>query len=134
VLNAAGGLERGVPSGYAMRLNRDAQVRAVDLAVPLMAAGGRVVFVTSHYAHRYGTEPVPPFYQPVAASKRAGEDTLRARIPDLGERDLSLVVVSGDLVEGTIAVTLVERSSPGFISQETGWRAAHHGAVRHDGG
>ncbi|MGH8897319.1 MAG: SDR family NAD(P)-dependent oxidoreductase [Egibacteraceae bacterium] len=54
VLNASGGLERHVPADYAMRLNRDAQMRAVDLALPLMPDGGRGVFVTSHYAHFHG--------------------------------------------------------------------------------
>jgi hypothetical protein len=41
-----------------MRLNRDAQIRAVDLALPLMPDGGRIVFVTSHYAHFYRNKPV----------------------------------------------------------------------------
>ncbi|SFF92793.1 short chain dehydrogenase [Mycobacterium sp. 455mf] len=39
VLNASGGLERGADPGYAMRLNRDAQLRLATLALPLMPAG-----------------------------------------------------------------------------------------------
>ena len=115
ILNASGGLEKDKPANYAMRLNRDAQLELLSAALPLMPPGGRVVFVTSHWAHFYGQKPVYPGYKPVAASKRAGEDALRARLPELEARGLSLVVVSGDLIEGTITPKLLERSSPGLI-------------------
>ncbi len=116
VLNASGGLERDADPGYAMRLNRDAQVRTLDEAVDLMPEGGRVVFVTSHLAHFHGQQPVPEVYEPVAASKRAGEDTLRARIPELAARGVSLVVVSGDLIDGTTTPKLMDRKMPGLIA------------------
>ena len=115
VLNASGGLEKNQPSDYAMRLNRDAQIDLVERALPLMPEGSRIVFVTSHLAHFYGEKSVLPGYEPVAESKRAGEQALRARIPTLGERDISLVVVSGDLIEGTITPKLLQRVSPGLI-------------------
>ncbi|MCL4543020.1 MAG: SDR family oxidoreductase [Chloroflexi bacterium] len=124
ILNASGGLEQGVPGGYALRLNRDAQVRAVELALPLLRPGGRIVFVTSHFAHFYGQKPVLAAYAPVAASKHAGEAALREQIPELATRGLSLVVVSGDLIEGTITPRLLQRASPGLIEarrQEAGW-------------
>ena len=38
VLNASGGLEFGAAPDYAMRLNRDAQLRLVDLALPMIVA------------------------------------------------------------------------------------------------
>ncbi len=72
VLNASGGLEQGADSGYAMRLNRDAQRRLVELALPLMPTGARIVFVTSHQAHFYPHKAVPKGYAPIALSKRAG--------------------------------------------------------------
>jgi 3-oxoacyl-[acyl-carrier protein] reductase len=53
VLNASGGLEKDKSTDYAMDLNLTAQVRLVDLALPLMNQGGRIVFVTSHLAHFY---------------------------------------------------------------------------------
>ena len=53
---------------------------------------------------------------PVALSKRAGEDALRARIPELAEKGIDFVVVSGDMIEGTITATLLERANPGAIS------------------
>ncbi len=63
----------------------------------------------------YGEKPVYDDYEPVAASKKAGEDALRARIPDLASRGISLIVVSGDLIEGTITPKLLERQSRGLI-------------------
>ncbi len=116
VLNASGGLERDRDEGYAMRVNLTAQTRALNLALPLMPEGGRVVFVTSHLAHFYGERPVYPSYEPVAASKKAGEDALRSRIPELSARGVSLVVVSGDVIEGTITPKLMERQSPGLLA------------------
>jgi NAD(P)-dependent dehydrogenase (short-subunit alcohol dehydrogenase family) len=102
VLNASGGLEKDVAEDYAMQLNRDSQVGLVSAAVPVMTNGGRIVFVTSHLAHFHGTSPVMDEYEPVAASKKAGEMALRSMIPELDEAGISLVVVSGDLIEGTI--------------------------------
>lgn len=115
ILNASGGLERDKPAEYAMQLNLIAQERLVDAALPLVPSGGRIVFVTSHLAHFYGEKPVYAPYEPVAASKKAGEQALRARIPTLAAQGIGLVVVSGDLIEGTITPRLMERSRPGLI-------------------
>ena len=116
VLNASGGMEAGMAEDYAMRLNRDAQVNLLTSALPLLGAGSRVVFVTSHQAHFIRTVPTMPEYEPVALSKRAGEDALRAMIPQLEELGVEFVVVSGDMIEGTITATLLERANPGAIS------------------
>lgn len=116
VLNASGGMESGMAEDYALRLNRDAQVNTLEAATPLMGAGSRVVFVTSHQAHFIRTTPTMAEYEPVALSKRAGEDALRERIPGLNEKGIDFVVVSGDMIEGTITATLLERSNPGAIS------------------
>ncbi|QNO38702.1 SDR family oxidoreductase [Protaetiibacter sp. SSC-01] len=115
VLNASGGMESGLGEDYAMRLNRDAQVSVLDAALPLLGAGSRVVFVTSHQAHFIETVPTMPEYEAVARSKRAGEDALRSRIPELQAAGVSFVVVSGDMIEGTITATLLERVNPGAI-------------------
>ncbi|MDL9979832.1 SDR family oxidoreductase [Microbacterium candidum] len=117
VLNASGGMEGGMAEDYALQLNRDAQVRVLGAALPLMAPGSRVVFVTSHQAHFIRTTPTMPEYEAVALSKRAGEDALRKLIPGLTERGIEFVVVSGDMIEGTITATLLERANPGAISQ-----------------
>jgi NAD(P)-dependent dehydrogenase (short-subunit alcohol dehydrogenase family) len=116
VMNASGGMESGMGEDYAMRLNRDAQVALLDAALPVLNPGARVVFVTSHQAHFIRTTPTMPEYEAVALSKRAGEDALRERIPLLAERGVELVVVSGDMIEGTITATLLERANPGAIA------------------
>jgi 3-oxoacyl-[acyl-carrier protein] reductase len=112
VLNASGGLELGADTDYPMRINRDAQIRLTELALPLMRPNGRIVFVTSHQAHFHDRVPVPDDYVPVAASKRAGEDALRAMQPMFDSRRVGFVVVSGDMIEGTIIVRLLQRRDP----------------------
>jgi NAD(P)-dependent dehydrogenase (short-subunit alcohol dehydrogenase family) len=116
VLNASGGMESGMAEDYALLLNRDAQVSVLESALPVLREGSRVVFVTSHQAHFIRTTPTMPEYEPVALSKRAGEDALRERIPALTERGVEFVVVSGDMIEGTITATLLERANPGAIA------------------
>ena len=115
VLNASGGMESGMGEDYAMRLNRDAQVNVLEGALPHLAPGARIVFVTSHQAHFIRTTPTMPEYEPVALSKRAGEDALRAKLPELEAAGFEFVVVSGDMIEGTITATLLERANPGAI-------------------
>jgi len=115
VLNASGGMESGMGEDYALRLNRDAQVDVLTQALPLLGEGSRVVFVTSHQAHFIRTTPTMPEYEPVARSKRAGEDALRDLIPTLSVKGIGFVVVSGDMIEGTITATLLERVNPGAI-------------------
>jgi len=115
VMNASGGMESGMAEDYAMKLNRDAQVDLLTAALPLLGPGSRVVFVTSHQAHFIKTVETMPEYLPVALSKRAGEDALRDLIPRLEEQGIGFVVVSGDMIEGTITATLLERANPGAI-------------------
>ncbi len=115
VLNASGGMESGMAEDYATVLNKDSQVNMLQAALPLLSEGSRVVFVTSHQAHFIKTTPTMPEYEVVAVSKRAGEDALRELIPSLTERGIDFVVVSGDMIEGTITATLLERANPGAI-------------------
>ncbi|MCW4384486.1 SDR family oxidoreductase [Salinibacterium sp. SYSU T00001] len=115
VMNASGGMESGMAEDYAMQLNRDAQVALLEQALEVLQDGSRVVFVTSHQAHFIKTVPTMPEYEQVALSKRAGEDALRAMIPQLEARGIGFVVVSGDMIEGTITATLLERANPGAI-------------------
>jgi 3-oxoacyl-[acyl-carrier protein] reductase len=115
ILNASGGMEKDKDANYALQLNRDSQLATLDVLLPLMPPGSRVVFVTSHWAHFYGTHPVAPAYEAVAASKKAGEDALRARIPELEALGIRLTIVSGDGIEGTITVKLLERLQKGTL-------------------
>ncbi|WP_079631516.1 SDR family oxidoreductase [Mycobacteroides abscessus] len=116
ILNASGGLELGAHPGYPMRINRDAQVHLAQSALPLMRPGGRIVFVTSHQAHFHGRKPVPAEYIPIAESKRAGEDALRAMAPTFARTGMDFVVVSGDMIDGTIIVRLLERRNPDAVT------------------
>jgi 3-oxoacyl-[acyl-carrier protein] reductase len=115
ILNASGGLELWADPGYAMRLNRDAQRRLAVLAMPLMPAGARIVFVTSHQAHFFPNKAVPKGYTAVAASKRAGETALYAMRSQLEHAGVHLTVVSGDMIDGTIIVKLLERRDPAAV-------------------
>jgi len=115
ILNASGGLEKDVAEDYAMVLNRDSQVNLAKAALEVLVDGGKIVFVTSHLAHFHGEKPVMAEYEPVAASKKAGEVELRKLIPELAERNITLVVVSGDLIDGTITPKLLQRARPGII-------------------
>lgn len=119
VLNASGGMERealALDPEYPIHINRDAQLSLLEKALPLMSSGSTVVFVTSHWAHLYGQVVQVPTYEPVAQSKHAGETELRARQQQLAERGIRLVVVTGDLIEGTITAKLMERSFPGLAA------------------
>lgn len=115
VLNASGGMESQFGEDYAMTLNRDAQAALADAALERMSAGGQIVFVTSHQAHFIDEVETMDAYEPVARSKRAGEDALRERIPAFTEKGVGFAVVSGDMIEGTITATLLNRAEPGAI-------------------
>ena len=119
VLNASGGMERDLVAAdpqYPMHINRDAQLAFVDAALPLMHSGSTIVFVTSHWAYLYGQIQQIPAYEPVAESKHAGEQALRARQNEFEAQGIRLLVVTGDLIEGTITPKLLERTAPGLIA------------------
>lgn len=119
VLNASGGMERDLVAAdpqYPMHINRDAQLAFVDAALPLMRHSSTIMFVTSHWAYLYGQIQQIPAYEPVAESKYAGEQALRARQKEFDERGVRLIVVTGDLIEGTITPKLLERTAPGLIA------------------
>ncbi len=111
ILNASVGVELGADPGYAMRRNREAQRRLALMAVPLMPAGGRIVFVTSHQAHFYPYKAVPKGYTALAASQRAGEATLHAMRPELHRAGLDLTVVAGDMIEEDFAGAIVNAAN-----------------------
>lgn len=115
ILNASGGMEADRGEDYALRLNRDAQVTMVKTAIEVMPAGSQIVFVTSHQAHFIKEVITLDAYEPVARSKRAGEDALRELVPTLDEKGIKLTIVSGDMIEGTITATLLDRAEPGAI-------------------
>lgn len=115
ILNASGGMESDRGEEYALKLNRDAQVQMARTALEVMPEGSQIIFVTSHQAHFIDQTATMDAYEPVARSKRAGEDALREMAPELAEKSIKLTVVSGDMIEGTITATLLNRAEPGAI-------------------
>lgn len=103
VLNASDGRRWGSASNDAGRPTPDAQRHLARLAVPLMPAGGRIVFVTSHQAHFFPNKAVPKGYSAVAATNRAGETALYEMRSVFGHAGVHLTVVSGDMIDGTLA-------------------------------
>jgi NAD(P)-dependent dehydrogenase (short-subunit alcohol dehydrogenase family) len=110
VLNASGGVR--LDANYAMRVNRDAQRRLARLALPLMPAGGHIVFVTSHQAHFFPHKAVPKGYGPIAASKRAGETALYAMRSEFDHKGVHFTVVSGRMIDDTTIATLWRSREP----------------------
>lgn len=107
VLNASGG-------------DRDAQRRIAQLALPLMPAGGHIVFVTSHQAHFYPHKAVPKGYAAVAASMRAGETALHAMRAEFDRRGVHFTVVSGEMIDGSTIVDLLKRRNPAAAAPRGG--------------
>jgi NAD(P)-dependent dehydrogenase (short-subunit alcohol dehydrogenase family) len=99
-----------------MKINRDAQMNLVAMALPLLSPEGTVVLVTSHWAHLYGRIPQLPAYEPVARSKNAGEMALRSLLVSHASA-VRLIVVTGDLVDGTVTPKLLERVSRGLADR-----------------
>ena len=50
------------------------------------------------------------------AENDEGEDALRAMIPELIAHGVALHVVSGDMIDGTIIVQLLERRNPDAVT------------------
>lgn len=119
ILNASTALGRDADARYALSLNRDAQRRLVELALPLMPAGGHIVFVTSHQAHFYPNKAVRKGYATVAASLRAGETALYAMHSEFHRAGIRFTVVSGDAADGTVASAVVNAATtpdpPGLV-------------------
>ena len=123
ILNAAGGLERDRDEAYAFALNVTANSLLVDELSPIMRPGSSIVYVTSHPSHFYGRMPIMSGYHRVASTKHAAEEMLRSRISELEAVGIRLLVVSGDIIEGTINARLMQREYPNLLdkrAQEVG--------------
>jgi NAD(P)-dependent dehydrogenase (short-subunit alcohol dehydrogenase family) len=128
VLNASGGMERDLVAAdpdYPLHINRDAQLNFVNAALPLFQGSGTITLVTSHWAYLYGQITQVPAYEPVAMSKHAGEQALKARQAEFAMLGLRLLIVTGDLIEGTITPKLLERTAPGLLKD----RQDHYGKL-----
>ncbi|BBX00613.1 short chain dehydrogenase [Mycolicibacterium moriokaense] len=111
ILNASVGPALGVDLARAKRINRDAQRRLALRAVPLMPAGGHIIFVTSHAAHFFPHRAVPKGQTAIAASKWAGETALYAMRSEFRSAGVHLTVVSGDASDPTFANAIVNAAN-----------------------
>ena len=111
ILNASVGPASGADLGCAKRLNRDAQRRIAQKTVPLMPAGGRIVFVTSHAAHFFPHRAVPKGQTAIAASKWAGETALYAMRSEFRRAGVHFTVVSSDAGDSTFAGAIVNAAN-----------------------
>jgi NADP-dependent 3-hydroxy acid dehydrogenase YdfG len=121
VLNASGGLEQDLLAQrpeYAVLMNRDAQEGMVRTFWRQMKPGSTVAYITSHWAHLYGEgiEQLPS-YEPIARSKFLGQAALMNLEPHMAAGGVRLLVVTGDLVEGTITAKMLERNQPGLAEE-----------------
>lgn len=101
ILNAAGGLEKDKLEGWAEKINIEAQLALVDLFLPHMNYGGKIIYVTSLWAHKYDKLPHPDFYDNVARTKYEAEVALRERIPEMNEYEVRLGILCGHVIKGT---------------------------------
>ena len=109
ILNAAGGLERGKSEDWAEQINIKAQHELVNEFIPNMNPGGKIIFMTSLWAHKYGDVKQLPAYGPVASTKHRFEEELRARIPELEQKGIDVGIVVGHIIKGTAAHLLFSR-------------------------
>jgi 3-oxoacyl-[acyl-carrier protein] reductase len=116
ILSASGGLEANRDDDYPHRVNTLAPARLIDLLLPQLSPGGVVVYLTSHEAHFYDPDLVYPAYRRVAESKKAGERAVLERLSALAHANVTLNIVSADLVEDSFTAKLLEMSGHGIIA------------------
>ena len=112
VASRFGRLDTLVLNAYAMRLSRDAQRRLAELALPLMPAGGHIVYVTSHQAHFYPHKAVPKGSSAAVASMRAGETALYAMRAEFDRAGIRFTVVSGDANAAAFPSAIAKAATP----------------------
>lgn len=136
VLNATSGVEHDAAPADARRENRTAQRGLARRALPLIPAGGHIVFVTSHQAHFYPYKAVPKGYAAIAASERAGETALYAMRSEFDRNGIHFTVVSGEIIDRTRGVRLftAHDSTGGTVSNEFASAIATAAMNPHPGG
>ncbi|MEZ0052583.1 3-oxoacyl-[acyl-carrier protein] reductase [Mycobacterium sp. MAA66] len=123
VLNASGRFKKSDCAGVAMRVNRVAQRRLAQLALPLMPTGGQIVFVTNNQAHFYPYKAVPKGYTSMAAGMRAGETTLHAMRSEFHRHGIEFTVVSGEILDKC------RPQDAEFAAAVSGAASAHHSGI-----
>ena len=97
--------DHALPIGSGQTITQAANVgRSAELAA--IPPGGRVLEVGTGSG-----------YQAAVLARLAGQVFTLERIPELAERGIEFVVVSGDMIEGTVTATLLNRLNPGAIEE-----------------
>lgn len=109
-MNAAGGLEEGKEEDWANRINNEAQIELVNLFLPHMNEGGKIIFMQSLWAHYYGQTKQYAIYEPVASTKHAAEVRLREMVPLFDEKEVKLNVLVGDVIRDTSVHSMFARA------------------------
>ncbi|CAN5298425.1 SDR family oxidoreductase [soil metagenome] len=91
--------------------DRDTQRRLALLAMPLMSAGGRIVFVTNHQAHFFPNKAVAKGCAPLAASKRAAETALYALRFEFARAGIQYTLVSGSTADEKFAAAIANAAT-----------------------
>lgn len=103
-------------SGPTREINVDANNALVDLFLPTMPVGGKIILMQSVPAHFYNEiedkSLIPEFYKSIAEAKHEGEMTLRARIPEFEQRGVTFIVVCPPEVSDTNNMIFFKRKYP----------------------
>lgn len=85
--------------------------------MPYIRPGGKIIYLTSLWAHYYGEAKQPPGYESVARTKHAYEESSRARIPEFDARDVSFGVLCGHVITGTAAYSLFRLGAREYLNE-----------------
>lgn len=103
-------------SGPSRDINVDAANSLLDIFLPKMPKGGKIILMQSvpgHYEPQLdGLGKIPEFYIPIAKAKYEGEQSLRARIPEFSQKVISFFVICPPEVTGTFNMMLFQRHDP----------------------
>lgn len=108
-------------SGPSRDINVDAANSLLDIFLPKMSKGGKIILMQSvpgHFEPQLSQgDKIPEFYKPIAKAKYEGEQSLRARMTDFRKREVSFFVVCPPEVIDTSNVKVFQRQDL-FISEK----------------
>lgn len=108
-------------SGPSRNVNVDAANSLLDIFLPKMPKGGKIILMQSVPGHfepqlKEGNK-IPQFYKPIAQAKYEGEQSLRARIPEFRQKGVSFFLVCPPEVSETSNMKVFQRYDA-FVSEK----------------
>lgn len=105
-------------SGPERDINVTAANALVDIFLPALSRNkGTIILLQSvpgHFQDKIESSIMPEKYAPVAKAKFEGEQSLRKRMREFEEKNVSFIVICPPLVDNTSAPAYFERSDPHF--------------------